>query len=283
MNLRSFLGGAVALLAVATVCPCSAAVTNVEETLNHLPPSIQKTIRTHLAEGRLRSIEADTEGGDISYDVEMVGRGGRARSFTVGADGELLDKQMFMRELPPAVRQGIQEKAGGAHVGDINRSFESTQAVYDIEVVTNGRTRSFTLDEGGKMVDEEVFLPELPDSLQAAIRKEIGGAPIDEITRSVDDGENSYDVDVIEKGKTRTLTFDSKGALECKEEDVALSSVPSGVQKQIQTYSEHGKVIAIEKVTEDGAIWFDVDIRQDGKVKSYTIAENGEVIDSDTN
>ncbi len=283
MNPRPFLGGVVAVLTIAIASACYGAATNAEETLDHLPPSIQKTIRTHLAGGNLRSIDTEVEEGDISYDVEMVGRGGRARSFTVGADGELLDKEMFMRELPQTLRQAIQEKAGAAQVGDINRSFESTQTVYEVEIVTNGKTRSFTMDDGGKLVDEEVFLPELPDSFQTAIRKEIGNAAIDDITRSFDDGETSYDVDVIEKGKTRTLTFDSKGVLECKEEDVALSTVPAGVQKQIRTCSDHGKVIAIEKVTEDGAISFDVDIRQGGKVKSYTIAENGEVLDSDPN
>ena len=58
--------------------------------------------------------------------------------------------------------------------GDINRSYENGQNIYDIEIVADGKTRSFTLDVKGELMEEEVFLSELPEALQTAIRKRNG-------------------------------------------------------------------------------------------------------------
>jgi uncharacterized membrane protein YkoI len=276
-----FICRTIAFLAIGMASECYGAATNVNETFEHLPAPVQQTIRTHLAKGRLRSIDIENENGDITYDVEMVGVGGRARSFTVGAAGELLDKELFVNELPMPVRQAVKKKAGTAVIGDINRSYENGDNIYDIEIVADGKTRSFTLDEKGELMEEEVFLSELPEAVQAAIRKETAGKPMDEITRNFDDGEISYDVDIVANQKTRTFTFDANGAMVSSQEDVALAEVPEAAQKQIQSFAATGKVLTIQKVTETNTVSYDVDIRQVGKVKSYSITADGKVADSD--
>ena len=113
MNLKLFICRSISALVIGLACAGYGAATNVNETLAGLPAAVQKTIRTHLAKGRLRSIDTENENGDITYDVEMVGIGGRARSFTVGAAGELLDKELFMNELPAPVREAVRKKAPG--------------------------------------------------------------------------------------------------------------------------------------------------------------------------
>lgn len=281
MNSRLFIIRSSTALAIGIACVCYGAPTNVNETLAGLPAPVQKTIRTHVDKGRLRSIDTENENGDITYDVEMVGLGGRARSFTVGAAGELLDKELFMNELPAPVREAVRKKAGKAAIGDINRSYENGQNIYDIEIVADGKTRSFTLDAKGELMEEEVFLSELPEALQAAIRKETAGKPVDEMTRNFDDGEVSYDLDIVANQKTRTVTFDAGGEVVSRQEDVALSEVPEAAQKQIQSFAAAGKVLTIQKVTETNTVSFDVDVRQDGKVKSYSIAADGKIADSD--
>jgi len=252
----------------------------LEQALERLPAPVQKTIRAQVADGRLRGIDEDNEEGRVSYDIEMV-RQGRVRGFTVGEDGSLLDEEVFLGELPPAVRQTIRKKVSGATLGEIDRSMESDGASYEVEIIGGGTNRSFTVNASGKLTDEEVFLAELPQDFQAAVRKEAGAGSIDEITRSFDDDGTVYDVDVIENGRTRTLTFNANGVLASKSEDVALPAVPEAAQKQIQTLSAGGKLVALSKVTENGAVSFDVDVRQDGKVKSFTVADDGTVVSSD--
>jgi uncharacterized membrane protein YkoI len=244
------------------------------------PASVQKTIRAQVGDGRLRSINKEDDDGDITYDVEMV-RGGRTRSFTVGTDGELLDTEVFLEELPAALQQAIKRKIGSATLGEIDKSGEDDETNYNVEMIGGGKTRSFTLDAAGKLTDEEVFLAELPESVQKAVQKEIGSGTLDGITRSFDASEVFYDVDVVENGKTQTLMFDAKGALVSREEDVVMSAVPDAAQKQIQSLSTGGKVISIAKVTENDAVSFDVDVRQNGRVKSYSLAGDGKALPSD--
>jgi len=282
MNLKAINHCAATLLGFSLVCGWAAnAAPSAEETLDHLPDAVQKTVRAQVGQGRIRSIDTDNQDGEVTYDVEMVGRGGRPRSFTVGPEGQLLDKEVFMNELPAALRKAIKTKAGTAVIGDIDRSYEDAESTYSIEITADGKTRSFTLDEKGKLVDEEVFLPELPQPFQTAVRKETAGATIDEITRSYDDDEISYNVDIVANGKTRTLTFDGDGVLLSSQEDIPLSEVPQAARKQILSYAANGKLIAIQKVTETNTVCFDADIRSDGKLKSYSIAADGKTIDSD--
>ena len=110
------------------------------------------------------------------------------------------------------------------------------------------------------------------------MQKEIGSGTLDGITRSIDSGVVFYDVDVIDGGKTQTLTFDSKGAVVSREEDIVLTAVPDAAQKQIQTLSSGGQVIGITKVTENDEVSFDVDVRQNGKVNSYSLAADGKML-----
>lgn len=271
---------ALALIVTTTSAFSAPAAPVVERVLARQPAAVQKTIRAQVSDGRLRSINKDDEDGDITYDVEMV-RGGRMRSFTVGAEGELLDTEVFLEELPATLQQAIKKKIGSATLGEIDKSAADGDISYDVEMIGGGKTLSFTLDASGTLTDEEVFLAELPEGIQKAVQKEMGGGMLDGITRSFDSGEVFYDADVIDGGKTLTLTFDAKGALVSREEDVLLSAVPDATQKQIQALSAGGQLIGITRVTENDAVSFDVDVRQNGKVNSYSLAADGKVLPSD--
>ncbi|HEY2084381.1 MAG TPA: hypothetical protein VGI88_16490, partial [Verrucomicrobiae bacterium] len=205
-----------------------------ERMLARQPAPVQKTIRAQLGDGRLRSIDKDDDNGDITYDVEIV-RQGKTRSFMVSDDGELLSVEVFLEELPATVQQAIKTHAGSATLAEIDKSESDGEISYDVEIIAGNKSRTFTVDGAGKLTDEEVFLAELPPDLQKAIHQEAGAGTLDEITRSFDSGQVLYDGDIIENGKTNTLTFDPQGALLSKQEDVVLSTAPLPVQKQIQT------------------------------------------------
>jgi uncharacterized membrane protein YkoI len=255
----------------------AAPAARAERILKHLPAAVQQTIRAQLEDGKLSAIEKNDDNGDTSYDVEMVSHG-KTRSFTVGSDGELLDVEVFLEELPPAVQQAIKTKAGSAAPDEIDKSDGETGTSYSVDITSNGKSRTFTVDATGKLMDEQVWMTELPGVLQKAVQKEIGAGTPEEITRSFDSGETLYDVDVAGGGKTQTLTFDSNGALLSRQEETPLSALPDAAQKQIQTLSAGGKLVAISKVTEQNVISFDVDVRQSGKLKSYTVDPDGKLL-----
>jgi uncharacterized membrane protein YkoI len=265
------------LMVAACVCSAQAAPTRqerLEQVLSRQPAAVQSAIRAQVGNGKLQSIQKEENGGDVTYDVELV-RAGKTRSFAVSAEGELLDAEVFMDELPAAVQQAIRQKVGSATLGEIDKSFDDQEISYDVEMISAGKSRTFTMDAGGKLIDEEVLLSELPAAMQKAIQKEAGEGTVDGIIRSIDGSDTFYDVDISRNGKSRTVTLDANGTLVCAEEEIALAEVPAAAKTQIQTLSASGKVIGITKVSENGTISFDVDIREHGKLKSYTVAENG--------
>jgi len=275
------LNGIAVVLALAT-CLASAqggrrAEQRMEQLLSRQPVPVQNAIRAQLGGGRLRTIDQDENDGETIYDVEMV-RDGKTRSFSVSAEGELLDAEVFMEELPAAIQQAIRTKVGSATLGEIDKSIDDGQASFEVEMITAGKTRTFSLDATGKLTDEEVDLAELPDVLQKAIQKEVAGGKIDQVTRTFDTGDTLYDVDISQNHKTRTVTFDAAGAPLCEAEEVTLEEVPAAVKTQIQKLSDGGKVVSISKVIENGAMSFDVDVRKQGKVESHTLAEDGTVV-----
>jgi uncharacterized membrane protein YkoI len=248
--------------------------------LGRLLEPVKKTIRAQVGNGRLHAVDRDDEGGQVTYDVEMV-KQGKTRNFTVDEDGAVIDTEVFVDELSATVQQAIKNRVGSATLGEIDQSNDAGGTVYSVEMIGGGKTRSFTVDARGKLTDEEVFLAELPPNLQASIRKEVGAGTIDEITRSFEEDGTVYDVDATNSGKTVTFTFDEKAVLQSRSEEIALTEVPDAARKQIQILLKGGKFVTISKVTEDGATSFDVDIRQNGAVKSYTVENDGRLAELD--
>ena len=241
--------------------------------LEELSGPVQKTITHESAGQTIAEIDKSVDDDLTSYEVQET-RAGVTRSFVVDGDGILLQTQVFLTELPAAVRQTIQKQASGATLGDINRSNDDDTVNYTAEVTKNGNTREFTVDAQGKLVSMEMSLADLPDAVQAAVKKTIGNAEPDEIEKTFEDGETNYDVDA--NGKT--YSFDSTGELFSTEEDITLADAPAPVQEQIKTLMAGGKLSGLSKITEDGEVSFDVDMLVDGADKSATLSPDGKVL-----
>lgn len=255
---------------------CFAQGTNSEA----LPAVVQKTIDAQVAGGKLEYVDKMTEDGEVVYDAEMT-RDGKTRQFSVGESGELLNLQVFLPELAAAIQKTIQTQVGKGTLGDIFKSVDENETSYDVEMTRDGKSRTFTLNDKGAVVEEEVFLNELPSLVRKAIKKQSGGDKIGEITKSTDEGEVSYDVDLTKGSVTRTATFNPDGVLLSEEEPSTLSAVPDAAQTKIKSVVGDGKIVGVYKVTEDGDISYDVDYLQGGVRKTASISTDGELLDDE--
>lgn len=209
--IRVFLPTGVLLLGLLS----AACATNENDTvvkLSDLPPAAQKAIQTQLAGGKLDEITKTTEDEGIIYDVEMT-REGRTRSFTINAEGDLLEVEVFLRETPRPVQEAIHAQVGDGKLGEITKSTEAGELTYDVEMTKEGKTRDFTVGQDGKLRRMQVFLQETPPEIQKAIQKEVGNGKCGDIYKATEDGEVLYDVEITKDGKTHSLTFDKKGVL----------------------------------------------------------------------
>jgi uncharacterized membrane protein YkoI len=248
--------------------------------INELPQPVQQSIRKQAGTATLGEIDRSVDDGETSYDVEVT-RGVRTSEFTVDGDGELLEEEVFLNELPRAVQQTIQTQLGGATLGEIDKSVEDGETLYDVEMTGAGAARNFPVRGKGELLDVEVFMPELPAAVQSAIQKQTGGAQPDGIEKCFDDGEVSYDVELATNGQTRIVSFDPDGELFSSEEDVELSGTPEAVQTQIKSLVSSGKLLGIGKITEDKEVSYEVGVKNGTVEKTVRLGPDGNVLPED--
>ena len=256
---------------------CSAQQSSVDLELSHLPPAVQKTIGQQKGDGKLESIEKLTDDGEVTYDVELV-RDGKSRGFTVDAEGELLNEEVFAGELSPAIQQTIQKQVGNGTLDEIDKCIGDGNPSYDVQMTRDGKTRCFTVATNGQLLDAEVFLSELPPALQTAIQKQVGGDKLAEIRKCFDGDEITYDVHVTGNGEGRILSFDPDGTFWYEEGPANLSDTPEAVQKQIKTLTGSGKLLGISKTMEDNEISYEVDVQNGAQEKTTRVGPDGKVL-----
>lgn len=266
------------LTSIALVCPAQQG--KLKRELSKLPPAVRKAIRQKLGDAKFAGVEKNTADGETTYDVEIV-RDGQARGFTLDGDGNLIDEEVFLNELPAAVQQAIQKQAAGATVDEIDKSVEDGTVTYDVEAISGVKTNNFTIDDSGQLMDTQVALADLPAHLQTAIQKEAGDRKVGEIKKAFDEGEVSYEVEMIGDGKTNTLTFDSAGERASEAQAVTLSDTPDAVQKQIKSFIGTGAVDGITKISEDHEVSYDVDVNTGGEHKTISVAQDGKILKDD--
>jgi uncharacterized membrane protein YkoI len=256
------------------------ALLDLEVFLAELPAVVQKTIQTHVGQGTLGEIYRCIDDGETTYDAETT-RDGKSRGFMVGADGELLDEEVFLAELPAAVQKTIQTEIGDGKLGEIDKSIDEGEITYDVEFTRSGKTRSITVGAAGELLETQMFLSELPAVLQKAIQAQLGSGKLGDVTKCMEDGEVGYDVEITQAGKTRTLTFGPDGTLTSEEEDLALAETPAAVRKQIQSLLGQGKLTGLTRTTENKKISYDAEVKQDGKTKSFSVDAEGKLLFAD--
>src|SRR5690242_10368509 len=82
-------------------------------------------------------------------------------------------------------------------------------------------------------------LSKLPTPVQETIRKETEDGTVTQITKVVENGETSYDVDALKAGKELSFSVSEAGALS---EEITLANAPEPVQAVIRDQLGNGSL-----------------------------------------
>jgi hypothetical protein len=242
--------------------------------LQSLPPKPRRTVYDEVGVEKLVSVvRTNSAGEDVVYEVQSV-KGGKSRDLTVALDGKLLDKQLFLDETPLAVQKAVRSVVGSAQLGDITEKFDSLYSqTYDVDMTRDGTNREFTVDDDGRLLALEVFLPETPPSVRQTIQSNTVGATIEDITTSFDGDDMTYDVEMTRAGKTRGFSVSTNGEL--LQEQVFPDEIPAAVQKAVQAQSSRGRLGDINRSTQDGKTNYDVDVVSGRRTLNVTFDDAG--------
>jgi uncharacterized membrane protein YkoI len=180
-----------------------------------------------------------------------------------------------LSETPAAVQKTIQQQIGGGKMGEIDKTLDAGETVYDVELTTsNDVERDFSVAEDGALLSVEVPPAEMPAPAQGAIKILVGDGTLESIDKNLDDLETNYDVELTAKnGQEKSFTIADDGTI--LSEELALSETPDAVQKEIAAQLNGGKVESIDESFDDETN-FDVGLTtKDGREKSFTVEMDG--------
>lgn len=126
------------------------------------------------------------------------------------------EKQVRMKDLPPAVQKTVQEQSQGAKLKGLAREVKKGEIAWEAELLINGHTKDLLIAPDGKViaVEEEVALSAVPAAVKAEIEKQAGKGRITRVETITKNGTLEYYEAALRTGrKTREIKVSPEGKL----------------------------------------------------------------------
>lgn len=251
--------------------------------LSETPAAVQKTVQAQINGGQLGEIDAETNGEEIVYDVELTGTNDEERDFSVADDGTLLSVEIPFAETPAPVQKAIQTLIKQGELESIDKNLDDSEIAYDIELAAkDGREKDFTIADDGTLLSEEVSLTETPDVVQKTIASQLNGGKVENIGKNFDDDGINYDVEITTKDNSeKSFTVAENGKLSSVQ--VTLEEIPRPVQKTIRNQIGDDKVLEIDRsfVQKNGVFPYEIQGRKNGKPFDFSVGPRGRFLGMD--
>jgi hypothetical protein len=253
-------------------------VAAVQPSLGGLPATVRSAIQADARGETVGNIEKDADDGEVSYTIGTKTRDGRDSSFTVADDGTLLSIETTLGEVPGPVRDAINKQAGQEKLEGIEEDFDRDASYVATITSKDGGQHDFTFGTDGTLLDEETSLDELPGSLQAAIKAQVGRGSLEGIDKTFDDGDTSYVATITSRdGRQRDFAFNEDGTLSSME--VTVADLPAPLQAAVKAQTGAGRLDGIDKTFEGGEITYDATVTNpDGRQRDFSLSDKGELL-----
>jgi hypothetical protein len=122
-----------------------------------LPPAVEKTVAAQSNGATIRGFSQETEDGQLRYEAEMIVNG-HSKDVAMDASGTVVEveEQVAIDSLPPAVKEGLQAKAGKGKLLKVESIIKHDKLVaYEAQVVTDGKRSEVQVGPDGKPLDHE--------------------------------------------------------------------------------------------------------------------------------
>jgi len=180
----------------------------IEET----PAAVRHAIEEELGGGELVQVDkfpSDTAD-ETTFDIEMT-KSGRDRRFEVDAQGQMLEIEVFLDELPSVARKTVQKRVGAGRLGDIYKVIEDEETTFEVSMTRHRHELPFSVGSDGRLLNAALLLEEVPDPVRKAIGARVGSGYMEGIDASYDDGRATYTVTVTRGDDTETFEVSAEG------------------------------------------------------------------------
>ena len=124
------------------------------------------------------------------------------------------EKLIKYGDLPPAVQKTAQAETKGATVKGYSKEVAKGRVVYEVETVTDGKSRDISIDSSGTVIETEqqVSLDRVPTGARAAIGKAAERGSILKVEEVKSDSETAYEAQILSNGKHREVRVHADGS-----------------------------------------------------------------------
>jgi len=122
-----------------------------------LPPAVEKTVAEQSKNAEIRGFSEEKENGQTFYEAELI-LNGHSKDVLVDVNGTMVEveEQVPIESLPPAVREGLQAKAGSGKRIKVKKLTKKDKLVaYEAKVLTHGKKSEVQVGPEGKPLDHE--------------------------------------------------------------------------------------------------------------------------------
>ncbi len=155
MTLSRAITVATAAMLLSLVAPAQDQEKKVKR--SDLPPAVEKAVVEQSKGATIRGFSQEQESGKTIYEAELMVNGHR-KDVSIDADGVVVEveEQIRVESLSPAVRDGLQAKAGNGKLVMVEALTKKGKLVaYEAKVLTNGKKSEVQVGPEGEPLDHE--------------------------------------------------------------------------------------------------------------------------------
>ena len=128
--------------------------------------------------------------------------------------------------------------------------------------------------------ERKVKRSDLPAAVEKTVVEQSKGATIRGFSEEKENGQTTYEAEMLVNGHTKDVSMDANGALQEIEEQVDLQALPPEVGAGLQARAGKGKITKVESITKKGKlVAYEAKVVTDGKKSEIQVGPDGKPLD----
>jgi hypothetical protein len=128
--------------------------------------------------------------------------------------------------------------------------------------------------------ERKINRSELPAAVEKTVVEQTKGATIRGFSQEKENGQTTYEAEMLVNGHTKDVQMDTNGAVMEVEEQVELQEVPAAVKAGLQAKAGKGKITKVESITKKNKlVAYEAQVVTDGKKSEVQVGPDGKPLD----
>jgi uncharacterized membrane protein YkoI len=128
--------------------------------------------------------------------------------------------------------------------------------------------------------EKKIQRSELPAAVEKTVAEQSKGATIRGFSQEKENGQTTYEAEMLANGHTKDVQIDANGAVIEVEEQVDLQAVSAEVRAGLQAKAGKGKITKVESLTKKGTlVAYEAKVVTGGKRSEVQVGPDGKPLD----